>query len=76
MFCHYISNGTVTLGPTDLGTQIETITVHMFLSKNPQFLPNRKENFSEWSTHMYLILTKFRHDWLKIVDFLSKAYVL
>ena len=48
----------------------------MLLLKNPQFLPNRDETLSKWGTHKYLILTKFRQNWVKIVDFLIKAYVL
>ena len=36
---------------------------NMLLLKNQQFLPNHRET-----------LTKFRDDWVKIVDFLKKAY--
>ena len=46
----------------------------MLLLENPQFLPNDIETRSELSTHKYLILTKFRNHWVKIVDFLIKAY--
>ena len=46
----------------------------MLLIKNPQFLPNHNETLSNYGTHEYLILTKFRNDWIKIVDFLIKAY--
>ena len=38
---------------TDLGSSIETFIVHMFLSKNPQFLPNEYETRSKLSTHEY-----------------------
>ena len=57
----------------------------MLLSKNPQFLPNDDETRSKLSTHEYLsklsaheylILTEFHNHWVKIVDFLLKAYVL
>ena len=61
---------------TDLGTPIETFIVHMILLKNPQFLPNDYETRSKLSTHEYLILTEFHNHWVKIVDFLIKAYVL
>ena len=48
----------------------------MLLIENPQFLPNHNETLSNYGTHEYLILTKFRNDWIKIVDFLIKAYVI
>ena len=47
----------------------------MLLIKNPQFWPNHNETLSKKGTHGYLILTKFRYYWVKIVDFLIKAYV-
>ena len=46
----------------------------MLLLKNPQFLPNHYETLSKCGPHEYLILTKFPNDWVKIVDFLIKAY--
>ena len=46
----------------------------MFLLKNPQFLSDHYEILTKEGTHEYLILTKFRNDWVKIVDFLVKAY--
>ena len=46
-------------------------TKNMFLLKNQQFLPNHYETSSKWG---YLILAKFRFDWVKIVDFLIKSY--
>ena len=49
---------------------------HMLLLKNPQFLSNHYKTLSKYGTHEYLILTKFRKDWIKIVDFLIKAYVI
>ena len=61
---------------TDLGTPIETFVVHMLLLKNPQLLPNGYEIWSKLSTHEYLILTEFHYHWVKIVEFLIKAYVL
>ena len=54
---------------TDLDTPIETFIVHMILLKNSQFLPNDYET-------RYLILTDFHNHWVKIVDFLIKAYEL
>ena len=48
----------------------------MLLLKNVPFLPNDYETWSKLCTHEYLILTEFRNDWVKIVDFLIKAYVL
>ena len=47
---------------------------NMLLLKNPQFLPNHYEILWICGTHEYLIFTKFRNDWVKIVDFLIKAY--
>ena len=48
---------------------------NMLLLKNPQFLPNHLRNFvKKWGFDEDLILTKFRNDWVKIVDFLIKAY--
>ena len=46
----------------------------MLLLKNPQFLPNHYETLVKKSTHVYFIVAKFRYDWVKIVDFLMKAY--
>ena len=46
----------------------------ILLFKNPQFSPNHYEILSKWGTHEDFILTKFRYDWIKIVDFLIKAY--
>ena len=46
----------------------------MLLLKNPQFLPNHYETLTKESTHEEHILTKFRNDPVKIVDFLVKAY--
>ena len=48
----------------------------MLLLKNLQFLPNNYETRSKLTTHEYLILTEFQIHWVKIVDFLMKAYVL
>ena len=48
----------------------------MLLLKNPQFSPNDYETQSKLSTHDYFILTEFHIHWVKIVDFLIKAYVL
>ena len=48
---------------------------NMLLLKNPQFLPNHYEILWICGTHEYLIFTKFRNDWVKIVDFLIKAYL-
>ena len=47
---------------------------NMVLLKNPQFYPNHYKILWKWRTHEYLIFTKFRNDWVKIVDFLIKAY--
>ena len=47
----------------------------MLLLKNLQFLPNDYETRSKLSTHEFLILTEFHNHWVKIVDFLIKAYV-
>ena len=46
---------------------------NMLLLKNPQFLPDHYETLSKLGTHEYLIVSKFRNDWVKIVDFLIKA---
>ena len=46
----------------------------MLLLKNPQFLTNRYETLSKYGTHKHFILTKFRNNWVKIVNFLIKAY--
>ena len=51
-------------------------SIDMLLLKNPKFLTNHYETLSKWGTrHEYLILTKFRNDWLKIVGFLIKSVV-
>ena len=55
---------------TDLGSPFETFIVHMLLLKNPQFLPNESETRSKLSTH------EFHNNWVTIVDFLIKEYVL
>ena len=44
--------------------------------KNPQLIPKHYENLSKCGTNEYLILTKFRNDWVKFVDFSIKAYFL
>ena len=46
----------------------------MLLLENPQFLPNHYETLSQNRTHEFPIVAKFRNDWVKIVDFLIKAY--
>ena len=46
----------------------------MLLLKNSQFLSDRYEILAKEGTHEDLILTKFRNDRVKIVDFLVKAY--
>ena len=46
----------------------------MLLFKNPQFYPNHYETLSKWGPDEDFIFTKFRYDWVKIVDFLIKAY--
>ena len=62
----------VFLNSTDLGTPVDTFIV----SKNPQFLSNDYETWSILTTNEYLILIEFHNRWVKIVDFLIKAYVL
>ena len=47
---------------------------NMLLLKNPQFLPDHYETLSKLGTHEYLIVSKFRDDWVKIVDFLIKGH--
>ena len=47
---------------------------NMLLLKNLQFLPDHYETLIKEGTHEDLILTKFRNDLIKIVDFLIKAY--
>ena len=47
---------------------------NMLLLKNPRFLPNQSETLLKYSSLEYPILTKFRNDWVKIVDFLIKVY--
>ena len=46
----------------------------MLLLKNPQFLSDHYKILTKEGTHEHLILTKFRNDQVKIVDFLVKAY--
>ena len=47
----------------------------MLLFKNPQYLPDHFETLTKEGTHPEdFILTKFRNDLVKIVDFLVKAY--
>ena len=46
----------------------------MLLLKNLQFLPDHYETLTKGGTHDDLILTKLRNNWVKIVDFLVKAY--
>ena len=46
----------------------------MLLLKNSQFLSDHYEILTKEGTHKDLILTKFRNDRGKIVDFLVKAY--
>ena len=46
----------------------------MLLLKNPQFLSDHYEILAKEGTHKDLLLTKFRNDGVKIVDFLVKAF--
>ena len=46
---------------------------NMLLLKNLQFWPDHYEILSKWGPHEYLLLSKFRNDRVKIVDFLVKA---
>ena len=46
----------------------------MLLLKNLQFLPDHYETLTKEGTQEDLILTKFRNDPVKIVDFLVKVY--
>ena len=55
---------------------VETFIVHMLLFKHPQFLPNDNETWSKLTTLEYINLTAFHNHWVKIMDFLIKAYVL
>ena len=47
---------------------------NMLLLKNLQFWPDHYEILSKWGPHEYLLLSKFRNDRAKIVDFLIIAY--
>ena len=47
---------------------------NMLLLKNPQFLYDHYEILTKEGTHEGLILTKFRNDRVKIVEFSVKAY--
>ena len=71
----FVMTNSISIYYTDLGSSIETFILHMLLIKNPHFLPNDFETRSKLSTLEYLILTEFRNHWVKIVDFLIKAYV-
>ena len=55
-------------------SEFDRVEKHMLLLKNPQFLPKDYETRSKLSVHENLILTKCHNDWVKIVDFLKKAY--
>ena len=48
----------------------------MLLLKNPQFLPDHYKILTKEGTDEDLILTKFRNDRVKIVDFFSKSIFL
>ena len=58
---------------TDLGTLIETFIAHILLLKNPQYLPNHYETLLKL---MYILISTLFSNWVKIVDFLIKAYLL
>ena len=47
---------------------------NILLSKNPQFLSDHYEMLTKEGTLEDLLLTKFRNDRVKIVDFLLKAF--
>ena len=58
-------------------SEFDSFEQHIYaFIENPQFLDNHYETLSKLGTHGYLILKKFRYDWIKIVDFLIKAYVV
>ena len=53
------------------------LTQKYAFNKNPQFVPNHYETQSKWGTHEYLILTKFRNDYLgKNCGFFNKSISL
>ena len=56
--------------------KLTLIQNYAFVKKNPQFLRNHYKTLSKQGIHEDLTLTKFRNDWVKIEDFLIKAYVL
>ena len=47
---------------------------NLLLIKNPQFLPNIFETWSKGLPHELVILNKSQRNWVKIVDFLIRAY--
>ena len=48
----------------------------MLLLENPQFLSDHYEILTKEGPLEDLILTKFRNDWVKIVNFLNKSIFL
>ena len=68
MIWHILSNYTVY-------QENQYFVKNMLLLKNPQFYPNHYETLSKWGPNEDFIFTKFRYDWVKIVDFLIKAYL-
>ena len=55
-------------------SRIRTRSKICFYQKNPQFLSDHYEILTKEGTLEDLLLTKFRNDRVKIVDFLVKAY--
>ena len=53
-----------------------TLIRNMLLLENPQFLPNIYETLPKWPAHEWVILAKSHNYWVKIADFLIKAYLL
>ena len=47
---------------------------YILFLKNPQFICNNYETWLKLAIHKYHILSKFRNDRMKIVDFSIKAY--
>ena len=54
--------------------KIDTRPRHILLLKNPQFLPNSFETWSKGPLYQSVKLSKSQKNWVKIVDFLIRAY--
>ena len=62
------------LTEVNIETDSKVLVQKLANNKNPQFVSNQADIQAILPTYELFIFTKFHNDWVKIVDFLIKAY--